>query len=45
MKQVYLGVALVLTVVLTGTFSYYQQASSSKVFKSFKNMTPPVSIL
>ncbi|CAG2113659.1 unnamed protein product [Medioppia subpectinata] len=40
-QDMYLGIVLVLTVVLTGTFSYYQAASSSKVFKSFKNMTPP----
>ena len=44
LQDVYLGVVLALTVILTGTFSYYQQASSNKVFKSFKNMTPPVSL-
>ncbi|XP_054165215.1 sodium/potassium-transporting ATPase subunit alpha-like, partial [Oppia nitens] len=41
MQNTYLGVVLALTVILTGTFSYYQQASSNSVFKSFKNMTPP----
>ena len=41
--QIYLGGFLALTVILTGSFSYYQQASSNKVFKSFKNMIPPVS--
>ncbi|OTF82492.1 hypothetical protein BLA29_001405 [Euroglyphus maynei] len=38
--QAYLGGALIFTVVMTGLFSYYQQMSSSKVFKSFKQMTP-----
>ncbi|CAK9250116.1 unnamed protein product, partial [Sphagnum jensenii] len=36
----YLGIVLALVVITTGTFSYYQQASSSKVFDSFKNMLP-----
>ncbi|CAG2170857.1 unnamed protein product, partial [Oppiella nova] len=40
-QDMYLGIVLALTVILTGSFSYYQAASSSKVFKSFKNMTPP----
>ncbi|XP_054165216.1 sodium/potassium-transporting ATPase subunit alpha-3-like [Oppia nitens] len=40
-QSMYLGVVLALTVLLTGTFSYYQAASSNSVFKSFKNMTPP----
>ncbi|XP_017478349.1 PREDICTED: sodium/potassium-transporting ATPase subunit alpha-2-like [Rhagoletis zephyria] len=39
-QDAYLGLILVFTVVLTGSFSYYQTASSSKVFRSFKNMTP-----
>jgi hypothetical protein len=40
--QYYLGIVLALVVLLTGSFSYYQQASSSAVFDSFKNMIPPV---
>ncbi|KAH9528520.1 Sodium/potassium-transporting ATPase subunit alpha-1 [Dermatophagoides farinae] len=39
-SHAYLGGALISTVVMTGLFSYYQQMSSSKVFKSFKQMTP-----
>ncbi|KAH9416191.1 Sodium/potassium-transporting ATPase subunit alpha-1 [Dermatophagoides pteronyssinus] len=39
-EDAYLGGALIFTVVMTGLFSYYQQMSSSKVFKSFKQMTP-----
>ncbi|KAI2804010.1 Sodium/potassium-transporting ATPase subunit alpha-4 [Blomia tropicalis] len=39
-QDAYLGGILVFTVLLTGMFSYYQQMSSSKVFRSFKNMTP-----
>ncbi|XP_017492512.1 PREDICTED: sodium/potassium-transporting ATPase subunit alpha-1-like [Rhagoletis zephyria] len=39
-QDAYLSGILVFTVLLTGAFSYYQQMSSSKVFKSFKNLTP-----
>ena len=37
-----LGVVLALVVLITGTYSYSQQASSSKIFESFKNMVPQV---
>ena len=30
-------------VVVTGCFSYYQEAKSSKIMESFKNMVPQVS--
>ncbi|CAG2175196.1 unnamed protein product, partial [Oppiella nova] len=36
----YLGIVLALVVLITGTYSYSQQASSSKIFESFKNMVP-----
>ena len=42
LQDVYLGVILVFTILLTGGFSFYQQTSSSKVFRSFRNMTPQV---
>ncbi|KAI2800252.1 Sodium/potassium-transporting ATPase subunit alpha-1 [Blomia tropicalis] len=39
-QDAYLALILIFTILLTGLFSYYQQMSSSKVFRSFKNMTP-----
>lgn len=41
-QDAYLALILIFTILLTGLFSYYQQMSSSKVFRSFKNMTPQV---
>ncbi|XP_020903916.1 sodium/potassium-transporting ATPase subunit alpha-B isoform X1 [Exaiptasia diaphana] len=38
--NLYLGVALAVVVILTGLFSYYQEAKSSKIMDSFKNMVP-----
>ncbi|XP_054160551.1 sodium/potassium-transporting ATPase subunit alpha-like isoform X2 [Oppia nitens] len=38
--NLYLGVVLVAVVVVTGVFSYYQEAKSSKIMESFKNMVP-----
>ncbi|CAG2182508.1 unnamed protein product, partial [Oppiella nova] len=39
-EYIIVGVALALVVIITGTYSYSQEASSSKIFKSFKNMIP-----
>ena len=36
----YLGIVLTGVVVVTGVFSYYQEAKSSKIMESFKNMVP-----
>uniref|UniRef100_A0A803TNZ0 Sodium/potassium-transporting ATPase subunit alpha n=1 Tax=Anolis carolinensis TaxID=28377 RepID=A0A803TNZ0_ANOCA len=36
----YLGVVLAAVVIVTGCFSYYQEAKSSKIMDSFKNMVP-----
>lgn len=40
--QLYLGVVLAAVVIVTGCFSYYQEAKSSKIMDSFKNMVPQV---
>lgn len=40
--QFYLGVVLVAVVIITGIFSYYQQAKSSAIVDSFKNLIPQV---
>ncbi|XP_050548891.1 sodium/potassium-transporting ATPase subunit alpha isoform X2 [Daktulosphaira vitifoliae] len=36
----YLGVILVAVVIITGIFSYYQQAKSSAIVNSFRNLVP-----
>lgn len=41
-QQLYLGIVLVVVVVVTGIFSYYQESKSSKIMESFKNMVPQV---
>ena len=41
--QLYLGIVLTAVVVITGCFSYYQEAKSSKIMESFKNLVPQVS--
>nr|DBA13951.1 TPA: hypothetical protein GDO54_004975 [Pyxicephalus adspersus] len=38
--NLYLGVVLAAVVIVTGCFSYYQEAKSSKIMDSFKNMVP-----
>ncbi|XP_063069052.1 sodium/potassium-transporting ATPase subunit alpha-1b [Engraulis encrasicolus] len=38
--NLYLGVVLSVVVVITGCFSYYQEAKSSKIMDSFKNLVP-----
>jgi sodium/potassium-transporting ATPase subunit alpha len=38
--QLYLGIVLTAVVVVTGIFSYYQEAKSSKIMESFKSMVP-----
>lgn len=41
--QVYLGIVLVLVVLLTGIFAYYQEAKSTNIMASFSKMIPQVS--
>ncbi|XP_033028223.1 sodium/potassium-transporting ATPase subunit alpha-2-like [Lacerta agilis] len=38
--NLYLGVVLAAVVIVTGCFSYYQEAKSSKIMDSFKHMVP-----
>ena len=40
--QMYLGIVLACVVFMTGCFSYYQDAKSSKIMESFKDMVPQV---
>jgi sodium/potassium-transporting ATPase subunit alpha len=40
--NLYMGIALTVVVVVTGIFSYYQEAKSSQIMESFKNMIPQV---
>ena len=42
LPQLYLGVVLSAVVIITGCFSYYQEAKSSKIMESFKNLVPQV---
>ncbi|XP_048866746.1 sodium/potassium-transporting ATPase subunit alpha-1-like [Brienomyrus brachyistius] len=38
--NLYLGIALAFVVIITGCFSYYQEAKSCRIMDSFKNMVP-----
>ncbi|CAF4018133.1 unnamed protein product [Adineta steineri] len=38
--NLWLGLALTIVVIVTGCFSYYQEAKSSRIMDSFKNMVP-----
>ncbi|XP_048867199.1 sodium/potassium-transporting ATPase subunit alpha-2 [Brienomyrus brachyistius] len=38
--NLYLGIVLSAVVIITGCFSYYQEAKSSRIMDSFKNMVP-----
>ncbi|XP_066895557.1 LOW QUALITY PROTEIN: sodium/potassium-transporting ATPase subunit alpha-4-like [Kogia breviceps] len=38
--NLYLGIVLTVMVIITGCFSYYQEAKSSKIMESFKSMVP-----
>ncbi|KAK3530179.1 hypothetical protein QTP86_017759, partial [Hemibagrus guttatus] len=39
-NRLYLGIVLATVVLITGCFSYYQEAKSSKIMDSFKNLVP-----
>ena len=41
----YLGIALASVIIITGFFSYYQQAKSSKIMESFKYLVPQAGII
>ncbi|XP_072049011.1 sodium/potassium-transporting ATPase subunit alpha-2-like [Amphiura filiformis] len=38
--NLYLGIVLASVVIITGVFSYFQEAKSSKIMESFKNLVP-----
>ncbi len=40
--QLYLGIVLTSVVLVTGCFSYYQEAKSASIMESFKSMIPQV---
>lgn len=42
--QLYLSIVLSVVVIITGCFSYYQEAKSSRIMESFKNMVPQVGL-
>jgi sodium/potassium-transporting ATPase subunit alpha len=42
--NLYLGIVLTGVVVVTGCFSYYQEAKSSRIMESFKNLIPQFAI-
>ncbi|XP_013776408.1 sodium/potassium-transporting ATPase subunit alpha-like [Limulus polyphemus] len=42
--NLYLGIVLAAVVIVTGCFSYYQEARSSRIMESFKSMVPQVSM-
>lgn len=43
--NLYLGIVLTAVVVVTGCFSYYQEAKSSRIMDSFKSMVPQYAIV
>lgn len=43
--NLYLGVVLTGVVVVTGIFSYYQEAKSSRIMDSFKNLVPQFAVV
>ncbi|XP_045626231.1 sodium/potassium-transporting ATPase subunit alpha isoform X2 [Procambarus clarkii] len=43
--NLYLGVVLTSVVIITGIFSYYQEAKSSAIMESFKNLVPQYAIV
>ncbi|CAF3948861.1 unnamed protein product, partial [Rotaria magnacalcarata] len=42
--NLWLGIALTVVVFITGCFSYFQEAKSSRIMESFKNMVPPLAL-
>ncbi|XP_074118401.1 LOW QUALITY PROTEIN: sodium/potassium-transporting ATPase subunit alpha-2-like [Sminthopsis crassicaudata] len=43
--NLFLGLVLACVVIVTGCFSYYQEAKSSKIMESFKNMVPQQAVV
>ncbi|CAG2118794.1 unnamed protein product, partial [Medioppia subpectinata] len=45
MQYYIITIALALVVIITGLYSYSQQASSAEIFKSFKSMVPQATVV
>ena len=45
MDNAYIGAALVVVVVVTGLFTYYQENKSTKIMESFDKMLPPMALV
>ena len=45
MDNAYIGGALVVVVVVTGLFTYYQENKSTKIMESFDKMLPPMALV
>ncbi|XP_062499441.1 sodium/potassium-transporting ATPase subunit alpha-3-like [Corticium candelabrum] len=43
--NLFLGIVLAAVVIVTGCFSYYQEAKSSAIMESFKNLVPQMAIV
>ncbi|XP_074593049.1 sodium/potassium-transporting ATPase subunit alpha-like isoform X2 [Brevipalpus obovatus] len=43
--NLYLGIVLAAVVIITGIFSYYQEAKSSAIMESFKSMVPQFALV
>nr|KAG5691923.1 hypothetical protein BaRGS_000632 [Batillaria attramentaria] len=43
--NLYLGIVLSAVVIVTGIFSYYQEAKSSRIMDSFKNLVPQFAVV
>ena len=41
----YLGIALASVIIITGFFSFHQQAKSSRIMESFKYLVPQVTVV
>lgn len=44
LRQLYLALALIAVVVVTGCFGYYQEFKSTNIIASFKNLVPQVGV-
>lgn len=45
MSSIWLGIALVVVIMITGCFQYYQEGKSSAIMKAFKTMIPQEAIV
>nr|XP_033773234.1 potassium-transporting ATPase alpha chain 2 isoform X2 [Geotrypetes seraphini] len=43
--NLYLGVVLAVVVILTGCFAYFQEAKSTNIMASFRNMVPQIALV